>query len=284
MGKGTRRGPNGACPVTATAPGRTQRRRAQQGAGSGDHGREGRGRGRAEPAEAGDPGPGPLREQAAACTRTTLAARQLTRPVGCPATSFPPDHGDGASAPWAPRTWAPRRHSREHPPRLRPHCPSGSQAGRSWPWLRAWMALPSRSGSHATPEVGGVRTGGLGPAGSVFVPLRPWTSVLPETGRAPGGLAELPLGLQAAPHPARAQRPAPPWTSARLPYEPSTEGRCFPRLRPHAPCLPTSAADLTSRRPSRPDAHAYEDHVSNWALSTGGASCTLSFFLSFFFF
>lgn len=202
MGKGTRRGPNGACPVTATAPGRTQRRRAQQGAGSGDHGREGRGRGRAEPAEAGDPGPGPLREQAAACTRTTLAARQLTRPVGCPATSFPPDRGDGASAPWAPRTWAPRRHSREHPPRLRPHRPSGSQAGRSWPWLRAWMALPSRSGSHATPEVGGVRTGGLGPAGSVFVPLRPWTSVLPETGRAPGGLAELPLGLRAAP-PAR---------------------------------------------------------------------------------
>lgn len=164
MGKGTRRGPNGACPVTATAPGRTQRRRAQQGAGSGDHGREGRGRGRAEPAEAGDPGPGPLREQAAACTRTTLAAWQLTSPVGCPATSFPPDRGDGASAPWAPRTWAPRRHSREHPPRLRPHHPSGSQAGRSWPWLRAWMALPSRSGSHATRgrrgEDWGARPGG----------------------------------------------------------------------------------------------------------------------------
>lgn len=112
----------------------------------------------------GGAGPGPLREQAAACTRTTLAARQLTRPVGCPATSFPPDRGDGASAPWAPRTWAPRRHSREHPPRLRPHRPSGSQAGRSWPWLRAWMALPSRSGSHATRgrrgEDWGARPGG----------------------------------------------------------------------------------------------------------------------------
>lgn len=92
----------------------------------------------------GGAGPGPLREQAAACTRTTLAARQLTRPVGCPATSFPPDRGDGASAPWAPRTWAPRRHSREHPPRLRPHRQP------------SWTVLALAAGLDGTPEPLGV--------------------------------------------------------------------------------------------------------------------------------